>query len=271
MTFYHKGKKKWIDRTFHLYDTIIYKGEELDGGEIAETNYLYLNDLYLESINARYVKPIDFEYYKSLETNIAQRLYELLGVKFYGIHKSSQPFIRYKYSTICELVPLTQQKFNSDIRRQLDPAQQELKKTRFLDDVRWKPVSDKSKDWYILYYPGERAETEINHFNNSTSTKSIGGSKLPSLTPAQEASVGGWVNEFSDKLNDEEGSNKEFYNRLAKLIVHNKIPENLVRQCLSEVKSEDQMRQHDSRSGTPDRKQERLLYQPAETPAGREG
>jgi len=140
--FYHKGRKKWITKTFTLYEAVIFKGEELDNGEIAETNYLYLNDLYLNSINARYLKPIDFEYYKSLETNVAQRLYELLGVKFYGIHQSNQPFIRYKYSTLCQLLPLKRQDYLSYAKRILGPAHQELEETNFLKNVSWAEVDN---------------------------------------------------------------------------------------------------------------------------------
>ena len=80
--FYNKEKKKWIEDTFHLYERLISKGEKLDNGGIADTNYLYLNSWYLDNVNANYVKPLDWNYYNSLETPLAQRLYELLSVKF---------------------------------------------------------------------------------------------------------------------------------------------------------------------------------------------
>lgn len=241
-TFYRKDNKKWIDRVFGLYDTVIFKGEELDNGEIAETNYLYLNDLYLNSINARYLKPIDFEYYKNLETNIAQRLYELLGVKFYGIHQSNQPFIRYKYSTLCQLLPLKRQDYLSYAKRILGPAHQELKETDFLKNVSWAEVDNGENDWYIHYVPGKRAEDEIEEFGNPPYFPK---KERPALTESQQRSVNVWVNELTQKLEDEKGENEGYYKKLAKLIVKDKLPESLVRQCLSEVKSEDQMRQRD--------------------------
>ncbi|MBS3793044.1 replication initiator protein A [Candidatus Bipolaricaulota bacterium] len=241
--FYHKGRKKWITKTFTLYEAVIFKGEELDNGEIAESNYLYLNDLYLNSINSRYLKPLNFEYYKSLETNIARRLYELLGVKFYGIYKSNQPFIRYKYSTLCQLLPLHKQKYLSKAKHILEPAHKELKETNFLEKVNWSDIEGKEKDWYIYYLPGGRAEDEIEEFGGPPYFATE--EKKPALTEVQRRSVDAWVSELSRKLEDEDGDNEGYYRKLGKLIVKAKLPEGLVRKCLSEAKSEAQMRDRD--------------------------
>ena len=56
-TFYQKGKKQWISKSFSLYDGVVFKGQEKDNGEIADTNLLYLSDLYLQSLNSFYIKP----------------------------------------------------------------------------------------------------------------------------------------------------------------------------------------------------------------------
>jgi len=241
--FYYKGGNEWIDDKFHLYDRVVFKGKQMPGGEVAETNLLYLGSWYLENINSRYLKPINFDYYKSLETNIAQRLYELLGVKFYGIHESNQPFIRYKYSTLCQLLPLHKQKYLSKAKHILDPAHQELKETNFLANVNWSGLENEKKDWYIYYLPGQRAEDEIEEFGGPPYFAKDKGK--PALTEGEKINIKAWVNELSRKLNDEEGNNEGYYKKLAKLVVRNKVSEGLVRKCLSETKSEDQMRSHD--------------------------
>ena len=82
-TFYHKGKQKWIEEMFHLYDHYTQKGDVLDDGSIADANYLYLNSWYIDNLNARYAKLLDYGYYKSLEP-IASRLYEILGLSAPG-------------------------------------------------------------------------------------------------------------------------------------------------------------------------------------------
>jgi len=160
--FYSKEKKKWMEDTFHLYERLISKGEKLLSGEVADTNYLYLNSWYLDNINANYVKPIDWEYYNSLKTPLAQRLYELLSVKFYGVIMRKDKYFSYRYSTLCDLLPASRQKYFSWAKRILDPAHKKLKETGFLMDYCWNETSPKTKcDWLITYYVGNRAREEV--------------------------------------------------------------------------------------------------------------
>lgn len=164
--FYSKLKKQWVEDTFHLYDRVIFKGKELPNGEAADTTYLYLNSWYLDNINTNYVKPVDWSYYRSLETPIAQRLYELLGVKFYGLILRGGNCISYKYSTLCDLLPITRQNYFSLARKILDSAHKKLKETGFINDWGWEELPQKSgrKDWLVKYYPGKRAKEEITRF-----------------------------------------------------------------------------------------------------------
>ena len=169
--FYHKGKKQWISSVFGLYDGIIFKGEQLEDGTIAETNLLYLNDIYLQNLNSFYIKPIDFNYFQSLKSKIASRLYEILGVKFYGLKNKRQNFICYKYSKLCQLLPVTPHEYISLAKQQLDPGNNELRDTGFISKYDWNENGD--KDWLIYYWPGERAKeemrkAEIKSINNRT-------------------------------------------------------------------------------------------------------
>ena len=157
--FYHKGKKKWISAVFGLYDGVIFKGEQIEGDIIAEINLLYLGDIYLQSLNSHNIKSIDYTYWQNLKSKIASRLYEILGVKFYGIRNKKEDFIRYKYSTLCQLLPLTPYRFISDAKRQLNSGNNELKETGFISKYDWSETS--RKGWLIYYWPGERAKEEI--------------------------------------------------------------------------------------------------------------
>ena len=157
--FYHKGKKKWISAVFGLYDGVIFRGEQLEDGSIAEINLLYLGDIYLQSLNSHNIKSIDYTYWQSLKSKIASRLYEILGVKFYGARNRKEEFIRYKYSTLCQLLPVTPYRFISDAKRQLNSGNNELKDTGFISKYNWSENS--KKDWLIYYWPGERAKEEI--------------------------------------------------------------------------------------------------------------
>lgn len=170
--FYDKKKERWVEDVFGLYDRLVFKGEELDDGETAETNYLYLGSWYLESINARYVKPLDWGYYKTLGTPIAERLYEILGVKFYALFNNGRRYIRYKYSTLCDLLPITRHPYLSYAKRTLDSAHEQLLETGFLEKYEWvERERGEEKDWLIRYYPGERARVEFERFKEGETRK----------------------------------------------------------------------------------------------------
>ena len=185
--FYSKGEEMFIDDEFGLYDRVISKGKKLENGEIADTNYLYLNSWYLENINAHYVKPIDWNYYNSLENPIAQRLYELLGVKFYGVVKRGGKSLSYRYSNLCDLLPATRQKYCSLAKQALNPAHEKLKATGFLAGYRWDDTKTKG-DWLITYFVGKRVREEIKKFKEYYEPSKDEPQALPEpeLTPTPE-------------------------------------------------------------------------------------
>jgi Replication initiator protein A/DnaA N-terminal domain len=157
--FYDKSKERGIKDVFHLYDRVVWIGQKLPSGEIADTNYLFLGSWYLDNINNRYVKPLDYTYYRSLKDGIASRLYELLGVKFKG-----NLFINYSYSKLCQLLPVPRYQYFAQAKRQLEQAHQELTRTGFFDNVEWVKVND-PHDWLINYYAGTRAKEEIQRWS----------------------------------------------------------------------------------------------------------
>lgn len=159
-TFYSKPKKQWIEDYFHLYERVIYRGDELPhGGGMADTNYLYLGSWYLDNLNALYVTLIDTRYRRTLTSTVARRLYEILGVKFYGLRTAQAPFLRYTYSTLCALLPAKCYRYRSDAHRQLETAHEELIATEFLERVEWYTTPSTPREWYLHYFPGPRAQT----------------------------------------------------------------------------------------------------------------
>ena len=158
--FYAKSQSRYIDQVFSLYERIIFTGERLPDGAVSERNLLWLGSWYLESLNSMYVKPLDYGYYLKLHTPIARRLYELLGVKFYRVADNEQPVIRYRYSTLCRLLPVKRHTYRSRMLQQLGPAHEELIRGGFLEMVRDSRVPHRS-DWYVIYRPGPKALAEI--------------------------------------------------------------------------------------------------------------
>ena len=224
--YYSKASKRWIDDVFNLYERIIFRGEAFPDGRVAEANYLYLSSWYLENINALYLKPIDYKYYRSLSI-VAQRLYELLGVKFYHILKAGHPCLRYRYSTLCNLLPVEPQRYPSLVRRQLDPAHQELLSTSFLSKSEWGEGG--KGDWIIEYYPGERAKAEIERYRDALPREM-------ETVSQDEIEIKGLVQDILQVTGDEHS--RPFYTQLAKMVLGKPKLYDLIYQCLSEVRYE---------------------------------
>jgi len=157
--FYHKGKKKWISSVFCLYDSVIFRGEQLEDGSITEINLLFLSDIYLQSLNSHNIKSINYTYWRSLKSKIASRLYEILGIKFYGVRNKKDFSICYKYTTLCQLLPVISYRYFSDAKRQLNSGNDELIDTGFISKYKWS--KNGNNDWLIRYWPGERAKKEM--------------------------------------------------------------------------------------------------------------
>lgn len=235
--FYSKEREQWIEDVFHLYERIIFKGERLPDGTVADQNYLFLGSWYLQNINALYLKPLDYKYYRDLKSTIAQRLYELLGVKFYRILQGSTgdtlhpQYLRYRYSTLCQLLPITRQRHLSKAQEKLEPAHEELKRTGFLSKVIWRKGKGKGRlhepDWFISYYPGEKAREEAIQWEAPI---------VLALSESEEAEAISLVEDILRVTEDEHS--RPFYTKLAKLALKKPRLQDLIYRCLSEVKYE---------------------------------
>jgi len=190
-TFYSKEGKQWVDDNFSLYDRIVFKGKELPENEIADNNYLFLGSWYLQNLNSFYIKPIDYNYLQTLKSKIASRLYEILGVKFYGLRKKREKFICYRYSKLCQLLPVTPHEYISLAKQQLDPGNNELKDTGFISKYDWS--ENGNRDWLIYYWPGDRAKEEMKR----AKTKSIN-NRAEEYLPGPKEEVKKYSKEWAD-------------------------------------------------------------------------
>ena len=158
-TFYLKDDKRHIDDTFHIYNRVIFTGEELSDGTEADAIYLFLGSYYLQNLNVHYVVPLDFDFYRSLRGNIAPRMYEYIGLMFYAALENNQGLVRVRYSTICEYFPLTRQLKKWKAKQQLRRAHQQLKESKYFSKVQWQDTEEK-QDWLLRYFIGKRAISE---------------------------------------------------------------------------------------------------------------
>ena len=161
-SFYLKDKEQWSGGVFHLYSRYVFKGERrYDTGEIAETNCLWLGDEYLNNINARYVRPLDYQFLRSLKNDMAAREYEVLSPKFYGLDKRL-PYYQVDYQDFCKTLPITPQRYYSYTQRQFKRAHEELGGWEYISKVGYVLHKGSQKVKTLRFYPGERAKRERN-------------------------------------------------------------------------------------------------------------
>jgi Replication initiator protein A len=158
--FYDKARRIWLPKaegTFHLFDAF-FKDQILPNGESADAIYLLLSPLYVRSLNAFYVKPLDYAYLRLLRTPLTQRLYEVYGLRFRGLRDS--PYVRYDYEELCQTLPITPQKRFDNAKKILEPHHRKLKATGFLAKYEWRGRQSQYP-WEILCWPGPKAKEEM--------------------------------------------------------------------------------------------------------------
>jgi Replication initiator protein A len=158
--FYDKARRIWLPKaegTFHLFD-VFFKDQILPNGESADAIYLLLSPLYVRSLNAFYVKPLDYAYLRLLRTPLTQRLYEVYGLRFRGLRDS--PYARHDYEELCQTLPITPQKRFDNAKKILEPHHRKLKATGFLAKYEWRGRQSQYP-WEIFCWPGPKAKEEM--------------------------------------------------------------------------------------------------------------
>ncbi|MEL7499563.1 MAG: hypothetical protein AAFN77_18310 [Planctomycetota bacterium] len=123
------------ERGLHLYSQYIFQSELLPDGEIADRNYVYFADWYLNNLNAFYSVRMDYELWKRLnqESPIASRLYEFLTHLF-----GSQNVRRIGYRKLARCLPVEEHKRPSHAVKQFDSSLRLLVKEGIISSFAWK-------------------------------------------------------------------------------------------------------------------------------------
>lgn len=235
---YWKEEQMKIGGSFSLWN-VFWKESKLPDGQIADSIYLQFNVPFILSLHDFYVKPLDYDYWLGLSP-LQQRLYELTGLKFYGLKDS--PYVSYDYPELCQAMPILVQKHLSNAKQILERAHRGLKKGEWFQRIEWvggqeDPVFNAGQPWKIRYYPGRRALLEIAQMKERLRRfrqKVRRGQELPLWVDVQA-----WVNELAKLLNDPLGQNRGFYIKIAKLITRGRLSQGLVWEGLSTAKTED--------------------------------
>ena len=129
--FYLKDKNKLATRTFTLWDVSLDTEVDNETGEATERHFLEFNSVVRQSFQAEYLKTLDSDFYFSLRSPLAKRLYRLIDRKRQGKPRWSTSLDRLK-----NMAPLAPSyKTPSKIRDVLETAHGELQRRGFLAGV----------------------------------------------------------------------------------------------------------------------------------------
>lgn len=150
----YRAKQKHYDDRFvaTLFSRVITAGKEMRNGEIAQTNYVWVSPWFLANYFHHHLRPVDLTFHQNLRKPIAKALYPLLETGWYA--SGGKPYSK-SYRDLCGEFLLTEHPSLSLVKRQLDPAHQELKEERFLAKWDYRESADKT-DYIITYYPGKK-------------------------------------------------------------------------------------------------------------------
>ncbi len=150
---YLAKRRQYAIDIFPVFDRVVITGAELPNGRTADRNFVWLSDWQLENINQNFVIPIDLETYRKLENNIAKALVPLLQQWLYA--SRSEGRFEKRYEDLCALLDLRQQRYVSDMRKQLGPSLDELHRYGYIASWSVEPTND-GRDYKIVACHGPK-------------------------------------------------------------------------------------------------------------------
>jgi hypothetical protein len=135
-SWWSKEEQSWVNEGFHILDhvQILDKERQRRGAKKAETagkSSFVWNEVVFNSFKSGYLKQIDFEFYKRLESAVSKRMYRFLDKRFY--HRQRLEFDLRTFA--CEHIGLSKNYHTGELKRVLAPAIAELEQQGFLKQL----------------------------------------------------------------------------------------------------------------------------------------
>ncbi|WP_309710660.1 hypothetical protein [Armatimonas sp.] len=165
---YAKVSYRAKDRTKKLFEFattrygVIFKGDELPGGQRADAVYIVINPVYNELLSKAETRPLDYAYLKFLKSPVSQRFYELVSFQIFGALENGRPRAKYLYSQFCREVPQKRYLQGNRMRMQMKEVHSPHLESGYLEAIEFVQIYDAEGvvDWEMLYTPGPRAKNE---------------------------------------------------------------------------------------------------------------
>jgi hypothetical protein len=176
------GTDKKLEQGDNRYG-VIFTGEKLPGGAVADAVYLVLHDWYRDLLDDAAFRPLDYDYLKQLAPG-PQRFYELLSFQIYGAIANGRPRAKLLYSEYCTYAPQTRYGDWEHVRKQMYKIHAPHLKSGYIAKVAYQQKLNGvgNPDWEMLYTPGPKALIEYEIF---TTRKKLVNVALPPV-PLQQ-------------------------------------------------------------------------------------
>ncbi len=137
--FYRKSSESFVTDTFSLLDHVQHSEVSDSSGGKAERTRVKLSDYFVESYNSDYLKGLDVDFYYSLNSAVAKRLYRFIDKKRNHRHRWEVDLFALR-----DRIPLSNYKYPSKIKEKLAPAHDELMEKGFLESVTYSNTKKKA-------------------------------------------------------------------------------------------------------------------------------
>jgi hypothetical protein len=158
------GSRSWVDENFHILEHVTLHDaaprRHLNGelGREGVHSFFVWNEVVFRSFQAGYLKQLDLDIYRSLESAVAKRMYRFLDKRFY--HRDRCEFALGDFA--CEHIGLSRNYDTAQIKRGLEGAIHELEAVGFLQ-----PMSKEKRylkvargDWRIVLVQKPQPQSE---------------------------------------------------------------------------------------------------------------
>ncbi len=153
-----------LEAAFTRY-SVIFTGEGLPDGRKADAVYLILADVYRDVLAQAVMRPLDYDYLKSLPP-ASQRFYEVVSYQIYAALRRNNPRAKLSYAEYC-LLSTQARYFDWDhVKKQMYKVHLPHLRSGYIAKIEYETATDSEgkPDWIMYYTPGPNAAAEYRAF-----------------------------------------------------------------------------------------------------------
>jgi len=153
-----------LEAAFSRY-SVIFTGESLPDGRKADAVYLILADVYRDVLVHAVMRPLDYDYLKSLPP-AAQRFYEVVSYQIYAALRHNNPRAKLSYADYCLLSTQTRYLDWDHVKKQMYKVHLPHLRSGYITKIEYEAATDAEglPDWTMYYTPGPNAAAEYRAF-----------------------------------------------------------------------------------------------------------